>query len=210
MVRVTLQALAAVLGGTQSLHTNGRDEALALPTEASAVLALRTQQVIAYESGVADTIDPLGGSPLVEALTDELEQGARGILAEIDRLGGTLAAVEAGYPQRRIEASAYAAQKRIEAGSDVVVGLNRFTDASPGAPPSFVPDPAMEQRAVERVRALRARRAPGPVRAALARLAADAGADRNLFPAVLAAVEALATLGEIMQVLEERYGSAGS
>ena len=207
VVRVTLQALAAVLGGCQSLHTNGRDEALALPTEESAVLALRTQQVLAFESGAADVIDPLGGSPCVEALTDEIETRARAILAEIDRLGGTLAAVEAGYPQRRIEASAYEAQRRIESGADVVVGLNRFADGDPGAPKSFALDPHVEQNAVERVRAVRAGRAAPPARAALARLDRDAAADANLFPAVLEAVEARATIGEILGVLEARYGA---
>ena len=213
VVRVTLQALAAVLGGTQSLHTNGRDEALALPSEASAVLALRTQQVIAYESGAADVIDPLGGCPYVERLTDEIETKARAILAEIDRLGGTLAAVEAGYPQRLIEASAYEAQRRIESGQDVVVGGNRFTETGDAQAPSFALDSsaeghAMEGRAVERVRALRARRPAGPQRAALARLDAEAAAGKNLFVAVLEAVEAQATIGEIMDTLERRYARA--
>ncbi|MFM8979511.1 MAG: methylmalonyl-CoA mutase [Planctomycetia bacterium] len=206
VVRVTLQALAAVLGGTQSLHTNGRDEALALPSEASAVLALRTQQVIAHESGAADVVDPLGGCPYVESLTDEVEARARAILEEIDRMGGMLAAVEAGWPQRRIEASAYEAQRRIESGADVVVGVNRFDDGSPPQAGTFRVDPAVEGRAVERVRALRARRPAAPHAAALARLDADAQAGRNLFPAVLEAVEAWATVGEIMGVLERRLG----
>jgi methylmalonyl-CoA mutase, N-terminal domain len=208
VVRVAVQALAAVLGGTQSLHTNGRDEALALPTEASAVLALRTQQVLAHESGVADVIDPLGGSPYVEALTDEIERRAREILAEIDAMGGTLAAVEAGYPQRRIEASAYEAQRRIESGEDVVVGLNRFTEGDALVPSAFAIDPAMEPRAVERVRAVREKRAAGPARESLAALDRDALAERNLFPAVLAAVEAGSTIGEILGVLERRYGQS--
>ncbi len=208
VVRVTLQALAAVLGGTQSLHTNGRDEALALPSEASAVLALRTQQVIAYESGAADVIDPLGGSPFIERLTDQIETKARAILAEIDRLGGTLAAVEAGYPQRLIEASAYEAQRRIESGADVVVGGNRFTETGDVQTPTFILDPAVEGQAVSRLRALRERRPAAPQRAALARLDADAAAGKNLFAAVLAAVEAQATLGEIMDTLERRYARA--
>jgi methylmalonyl-CoA mutase N-terminal domain/subunit len=207
VVRVAVQALAAVLGGTQSLHTNGRDEALALPTEASAVLALRTQQVLAHESGAADVIDPLGGSPYVESLTDEIERRARGILAEIDALGGTLAAVEAGYPQRRIEASAYEAQRRIESGEDVVVGLNRFTEGDDAPTRPFAIDPDVEANAVERVKAVRAKRAAGPVREALAALDRAAGDDANLFAPVLAAVEASATIGEILGVLEKRYGA---
>ncbi|MFM8386710.1 MAG: methylmalonyl-CoA mutase [Planctomycetia bacterium] len=209
VVRVTLQALAAVLGGTQSLHTNGRDEALALPSEASAVLALRTQQVIAYESGAADVVDPLGGCPYVERLTDEVEARARAILEEIDRMGGMLAAVEAGWPQRRIEASAYEAQRRIESAEDVVVGVNRFDDGSPPQAGTFRVDPAVEGRAVERVRAVRARRPAAAHQAALARLDADAISGANLFPAVLQAVEAWATVGEIMGVLERRLGEGG-
>jgi methylmalonyl-CoA mutase N-terminal domain/subunit len=210
VVRVTLQALAAVLGGTQSLHTNGRDEALALPSEESAVLALRTQQVIAFESGAADVVDPLGGCPYVERLTDEIEARAREILAEVDGLGGTLAAVEAGYPQRRIEASAYAAQRRIESGEDVVVGVNRFDDGSPAQAGAFRPDPAVEGKAVERVRRLRAQRPATAWQASMARLEADAGAGVNLFPAVLGAVEGWATVGEIMAALERRLGEGRS
>jgi len=205
VVRVTLQALAAVLGGTQSLHTNGKDEALALPSEASAVLALRTQQVLAHESGVADVIDPLGGCPYVERLTDEIEARARAILAEIDRLGGTLAAVEAGYPQRLIEASAYEAQRRIESGQDVVVGGNRFVEGGDAQAATFTLDPAVEGQAVARLRAWRAARASAPHATALARLDAEAAADKNLFAAVLGAVEAHATIGEIMDTLERRY-----
>jgi methylmalonyl-CoA mutase, N-terminal domain len=208
VVRVTLQALAAVLGGTQSLHTNGRDEALALPSEQSAVLALRTQQVLAHESGVADVIDPLGGSPYVEALTDAVEAKAREILAEIERLGGTLAAVEAGYPQRRIEASAYEAQRRIESGKDVVVGLNRFTEEGDEQPARFTLDPSVEGEAVARVRAVRADRDAGAAAAALEALDRGAAAGTNLFPAVLACVEARVTIGEILGALEARWGGA--
>jgi methylmalonyl-CoA mutase N-terminal domain/subunit len=206
VVRVTLQALAAVLGGTQSLHTNGRDEALGLPTEASAVLALRTQQVIAHESGVADVIDPLGGAPLVEALTDALEEKAREILDRIDALGGTLAAVEAGFPQRRIEKSAYEAQRRIESGEDVVVGANRFESSDEARPEAFAIDPAVERRAVERVRAVRARRDDAAARGALGALGRAAAGEENLFAFVLDAVQARATIGEVMQVLEDRFG----
>ncbi|MGE0193476.1 MAG: methylmalonyl-CoA mutase [Planctomycetota bacterium] len=208
VVRVTVQALAAVLGGTQSLHTNGRDEALALPSEESAVLALRTQQVLGYESGVTDVVDPLGGSPYVERLTDEIEARARAWIARIDAAGGTIAAVEAGIPQRAIEASAYEAQRRIESGADVVVGVNRFASDDEAAPELFRIDPALETEACERVRAWRARRDAGACAAALGALAAAAADEGiNVFPAVLAAVEAGATVGEVLQVFEDRYGT---
>ncbi len=208
VVRVAIQALAAVLGGTQSLHTNGRDEALALPSEESAILALRTQQVLAHESGVTDVVDPLGGSPYVERLTDAIEAGARAWIARIDAAGGTMAAVEAGIPQRAIEASAYEAQRRIESGEDVVVGSNRFTVEDEASPPRFRIDPALEGETVARVRAWRARRDADAWRAAIDRLAAEAADERkNLFSAVLAAVEAGATVGEVLQVLEDRYGT---
>jgi methylmalonyl-CoA mutase N-terminal domain/subunit len=206
VVRVTVQALAAVLGGTQSLHTNARDEALWLPSEDSAVLALRTQQVIAYESGAADVVDPLGGSPLVERLTDEVERRAREILDRIDRLGGVIPAIEQGYPQRTIEGSAYAAQRRIESGEDVVVGVNRFEAQDDVTPPPFTIDPAIEREAVERARAVRARRDAPRAAAALRALAAATAGDENLFPPVLDAVEARCTIGEILQVFEDRWG----
>ena len=208
VVRVTVQALAAVLGGTQSLHTNGRDEALALPSEESAVLALRTQQVLGYESGVTDVVDPLGGSPYVEQLTDEIEARARAWIARIDDAGGTIAAVEAGLPQRAIETSAYEAQRRIESGDDVVVGVNKFASDDEASPELFRIDPALETEACERVQAWRARRDATAWREALASLAtvaADEGA--NVFPAVLVAVEAGATVGEVLQVFEDRYGT---
>jgi methylmalonyl-CoA mutase N-terminal domain/subunit len=207
VVRVTLQALAAVLGGTQSLHTNGRDEALSLPSEAAAVLALRTQQVIAHESGVADVVDPLGGSPYVEQLTDALEAKAQALLDRIEALGGTLAAVEQGFPQARIERSAYEAQKRIEAGRDVVLGVNAFEEADEVTPPAFSLDPHMEAEAVARIQAFRARRAPAPLAAACAALEERISGEANCFEAVLAAVEAGATLGEIMARFEARYGT---
>ena len=207
VVRVTIQALAAVLGGTQSLHTNGRDEALNLPSEEAAVLALRTQQVIAHESGVTDVIDPLGGSPFVEALTDRIEADARALIERIDTLGGTLAAVEAGFPQQRIEKSAYDAQRRIESGEDVVVGVNRFEESDAADAVEFELDPSMEQRAVERVQAFRAARDEAAAKAALDALDVAIEGTDNLVPAVLACVEAHATIGEIMQRLEARYGT---
>src|SRR5437867_2905450 len=171
IVRVALQALAAVLGGTQSLHCNGRDEALALPTEESARIALRTQQIIAAESGVANTVDPVAGSYAIETLTNEIEQGAEEILARIERAGGTLAAIEAGLIQREIQESAFRAQQAIDAGRSIVVGVNRFTEkgtgvissSAMGAPadtgndsrPLFQVDPDVEPRQIARLHALR-------------------------------------------------------
>lgn len=207
VVRVTLQALAAVLGGTQSLHTNGRDEALSLPTEDAAVLALRTQQVIAHESGVADVVDPLGGSPYVEALTDQVEAGAQALLDKIDALGGTLAAVEAGFPQSCIERSAYAAQRRIESAEDVVVGVNTFEADDEAEPAPFVLDPALESSRVADLQRVRAGRDAEAANTALAALATVAAGDANCFEAVLSCVEASCTIGEIMKVFETRYGT---
>jgi methylmalonyl-CoA mutase N-terminal domain/subunit len=209
VVRVTIQALAAVLGGTQSLHTNGRDEALALPSEASAILALRTQQVIAFESGAADVVDPLGGAPYVEALTDAVDRDASALMDRIDKMGGAARAIEQGFYQREIERSAYEAQRRIEAGDDVVVGVNRFTTDEPAVEPSFALDPDTERRAVERVRAYRARRDEAARRAALRALDAASATTENLVPRVVACVEAGATLGEVMQTLEDRFGVYG-
>src|SRR5437899_1930673 len=157
IVRVALQALAAVLGGTQSLHCNGRDEALALPTEESARIALRTQQIIAAESGVVNTVDPVAGSYAIESLTDEIERGAEELLARIERAGGTLAAIEAGFIQREIQESAYRAQLAVDSGQTVVVGVNRFKTGS-GVRPLFAVDPDVERRQIERVRAVRASR----------------------------------------------------
>ena len=207
VVRVTVQALAAVLGGTQSLHTNSRDEALNLPSEQAAVLALRTQQVLAHESGVTDVIDPLGGCPLIEDLTDQIEAQARVLIDRIDHLGGTLAAVEAGFPQQRIEKSAYDAQRRIESGEDVVVGVNRFEEGDQADAVEFQLDPGMEAGARERVRAFRAARDEAAAQRALAALEGAIQGPGNLVPAVLACVEAHATLGEIMALLEARYGT---
>jgi methylmalonyl-CoA mutase N-terminal domain/subunit len=207
VVRVALQALAAVLGGCQSLHTNGKDEALALPTEASAKLALRTQQVIAYESGVADTVDPLGGAYALEAATEQLEQEARRLLEAIEDKGGALRAIEQGEIQRAIQESAYRFQKQVEAGERVIVGVNRF-ESEAEEPPSDILriDPALEQAQVERVRALRARRDPGPWKAALAALAERARGSENMVPAIVDAVLAWATVGEIAGTLRGVFG----
>lgn len=205
-VRVAFQALAAVLGGTQSLHTNAADEALALPTEASARLALRTQQVIAYESGVADVADPLGGSFLVEAWTEEIHSRARELLRKIDALGGAVAAIEQGFLAREIEEAAYAAQKEVEDGRRTIVGVNAFREEADVRPPLMSIDPSVEKDQVERLAAFRARRDSAAARASLARLSADCGDDRNLMPPILAAVTAGATLGEIVSTLKSVYG----
>jgi methylmalonyl-CoA mutase N-terminal domain/subunit len=213
VVRVTLQALAAVLGGTQSLHTNSRDEALGLPTEASALLALRTQQVLAEESGVTATIDPLGGAPFVEALTDRLEAEARALIAEIDRRGGALAAVEQGWQQGQIHRAAYADSQAVEQGRRRIVGVNCFTLDDERPPPTQRLDAALGERRAEEVRAWRAQReasrgARESWAAALAQLGAEAADARaNLMPAILRCVEAGATVGEICGRLEQVFGS---
>jgi methylmalonyl-CoA mutase N-terminal domain/subunit len=207
VVRVTLQALAAVLGGTQSLHTNGRDEALALPTEQSARLALRTQQVIAFESGVADVVDPFGGSYVVERVTDELEAAASGLIAEVDRFGGMVEAIEAGFPQREIQTAAYATQRAIDDGRQKVVGVNCLQEAEHTRPPLQRPDPEVERDQVARVVALRSRRDAAAVSDGLSRLRdAAAGAD-NVLPAILATVKAGGTLGEVSDALRAVYGT---
>jgi methylmalonyl-CoA mutase N-terminal domain/subunit len=206
VVRVTLQALAAVLGGTQSLHTNARDEALSLPTQESVQIALRTQQIIAHESGVADTIDPLAGSYYVEHLTDEIERLARAYIERIDGMGGALAAVESGYMQREIQESAYRYQKAVERGDEVIVGVNRFVVDEDHPPRLLRVDPAVGRQQSARLAALRARRDNARVQAALADLRAAAQGTGNLFPPILIAVEAYATTGEICGVLREEFG----
>ncbi len=206
IVRVAIQALAAVLGGTQSLHCNGRDEALALPTEDAARIALRTQQIIAAESGVANTVDPLGGSWEVERQTDAIEQAAEALIAAIDQSGGTLANIESGRIQRQIQDAAYQAQQQIDRGDQIVVGVNRFqSDEAPKIELLRI-DPAGEAAQVERVRALRASRDAVAWRRALAEVSAAAGGGANLVPPVLAAVEARATLGEIADALRTVFG----
>jgi methylmalonyl-CoA mutase N-terminal domain/subunit len=206
VVRVTMQALAAVLGGTQSLHTNGYDEALALPTEQSATLALRTQQVIGYESGVPQVIDPLAGSWYVESLTDEIEAGARALIAEVDALGGAARAIERGFFQEAIARSAYEIQKAQESGEMVVVGVNRFTDGSP--PPAIeTPDfSALETQQKARLAEVRRRRDAAAVGAALTALREAAGSNGVLMPGIVAAVRARASLGEISDTLREVWG----
>jgi methylmalonyl-CoA mutase N-terminal domain/subunit len=220
IVRVALQALAAVLGGTQSLHCNGRDEALALPTEDSATIALRTQQIIAAESGVANTVDPAGGAYAIETLTNGIEREAREILARIDRAGGTLAAIESGLIQREVQEAAFRAQQAIDAGQTVVVGVNRFEE--PGSKkgsgvffreplekdsrPLFRLDPDVERRQIARVQALRAGRDAERHRAALRTVADAAAGGRNLVMPIVEAVEARATVGEIADTMRSVFG----
>ena len=206
IVRVTLQALAAVLGGTQSLHTNARDEALALPTEDSALLALRTQQVLAAESGVANTVDPLAGSYLIEKLTNEIEAAAQAYLAKIDALGGMVRAIELGYVQREIQQAAYEYQKAIESGDRAVVGVNQYADHVSASPPLLRIDPEIERTQVERLARLRARRDAVQVQRALLAVDETARTERNLLPAILDAVKAYATVGEISDVLRKVFG----
>jgi methylmalonyl-CoA mutase N-terminal domain/subunit len=188
IVRVAVQALAAVLGGTQSLHCNGRDEALALPTEESAAIALRTQQIIAFESGVPNTVDPAGGAWAIEALTDRIEQDARAILERIDSLGGTLAAIEAGVIQRDIQDAAYAAQQRVDSGESVVVGVNRYQVDEHAPIETLTIDPEMEARQIERVRRMRASRDQNQWRSAIEAVTAAARGSDNLVPPIVRAV----------------------
>ena len=207
VVRVALQALAAVLGGCQSLHTNGKDEALALPTEDAARLALRTQQVIAFESGVVNTVDPFGGSYAVEEATDRLEAEARALIDRIESRGGALRAIEQGEIQREIQESAYRFQQEVEAGERVIVGVNRFQEAGAEVSPDILRiDPALEIEQKARLRALRARRPEGPWRAALDAIEERARGGGNLVPVMIEGVMAWATVGEIAHRLRAVFG----
>jgi methylmalonyl-CoA mutase N-terminal domain/subunit len=209
IVRTALEAMSAVLGGAQSLHTNSRDEALSLPTEESARIALRTQQIIAYESGVTNTADPMGGSEYIEALTDRIEQGARGYLKQIDEMGGTLRAIEAGFIQREIQNAAYEYQRSIESGERIIVGVNRFRQEGDGGIPTFRLDPALEQAQVARLRQLRTSRSQGAVEESLAALEQAARSGSNLMPPILKAAENYATVGEISSRLKGVFGEYG-
>src|SRR5579862_5368774 len=206
IVRVAIQALAAVLGGCQSLHTNSLDEALALPTEDAALLALRTQQIIAHETGVTNTVDPVGGSYAIEILTDEIESRAADYIQKIDALGGMLRAIETGYVQGEIQKAAYEYQRAIERGEQIVVGVNQFVAGTETPIPTMRVDPELEQAQVERVRALRARRDSAGAGAAVAEVERRARSGENLMPAIAAAVDAHATVGEISDALRRVFG----
>jgi methylmalonyl-CoA mutase N-terminal domain/subunit len=206
IVRVALQALSAVLGGTQSLHCNGRDEALALPTEESARIALRTQQIIAFESGVVNTVDPTGGSRAIEEQTDRIDREAMALIDRIDALGGTLAAIESGFVQREIQDAAYRAQQRIDSGDTIVVGMTRFATDESAAIETLTIEPEIESRQAASVAAVRRDRDAGAWRSALDAVAAAARGADNLVPPIIAAVEAYATLGEISDALRGVFG----
>jgi methylmalonyl-CoA mutase, N-terminal domain len=206
IVRVTLQSLAAALGGTQSLHTNGFDEALGLPTTRAAKIALRTQQIVGFESGVADTVDPLAGSYFVEALTDEVEQAAQEYLDRIDQLGGAVAAIEARFMQDEIESAAYSFAKAVDDGEKIVVGVNRFTDAEAEPADVFPIDIEQQRTQIERTRSVRAGRDQTVVDAALSDIAVTARGEGNLLVPMKAALGAMATLGEVADVLRGEFG----
>jgi methylmalonyl-CoA mutase N-terminal domain/subunit len=206
IVRVTLQALAAVLGGAQSLHCNGRDEAMALPTEDAATIALRTQQIIAAESGVANTVDPVGGAWAIEQRTNDIEREARDLIASIDAAGGTLAAIESGRIQRQIQDAAYAAQQAIDRGDQVIVGVNRYQTNDPATIDLLRIDPESERHQVAALAAVRRTRHAATWQAALDALDTAARGGSNLVPPVIAAVEARATLGEIADALRRAFG----
>ena len=206
IVRVALQALSAVLGGCQSLHANGLDEALALPTEHAATIALRTQQIIAQESGVANTIDPFAGSYAIEKLTNEIEAGARAYIEKIDALGGMLRAIETGFVQGEIQKAAYEYQQSVETGEQVVVGVNRYVAAEGRLIPTLRMDPEIERSQVARLKSLRERRDTAKTQAALAEIERRARGTENLMPAILTAVESFATVGEISDALRRAFG----
>jgi methylmalonyl-CoA mutase N-terminal domain/subunit len=206
LVRTTVQALAAVLGGTQSLHTNAKDEALGLPTEQAAVLALRTQQIIAHESGVANTVDPLAGSYFIESLTNEMETKARVYLDRIESLGGMLRAIETGFVQREMQQAAFRFQQEVESGERVVVGVNRFEQQEQEAAPVLRVDENLEREQVERLRKLRSGRDSQHVREAIERVERAARGSENLMPHILDAVEVCATVGEICDALRRVFG----
>jgi len=206
VIRTTIQALAAVLGGTQSLHTNGRDEALSLPTEDAARIALRTQQVIAHESGVADIVDALGGSYAIEYLTNEIEQRAAAYITKIDEMGGMLAAIEAHYVQREIERAAYDYQKAVEAQTEIVVGVNKFQIAEDTPIPTLKIDPSTEEAQRQRVQKVRAERNSEAAVKALAEVENAAKSGENLMPRIITAVESYATLGEIADAMRRVFG----
>jgi methylmalonyl-CoA mutase N-terminal domain/subunit len=204
--RVTLQAMAAVLGGTQSLHTNGYDEALNLPTEKAARIALRTQQIIGFESGVTNTVDPLGGSFYVEELTDRIEHDALLIMSQIEKMGGSVAAVESGWMQEEIARSSYEFQKQVESKEQIIVGVNQFTSQESENIPSFKIDDSIRETQTEKINALKQERNQNSVDLALENLESSARSGENLMPKILQSVEEYATLGEIAFTLRKVYG----
>jgi methylmalonyl-CoA mutase N-terminal domain/subunit len=206
IVRVAIQALAAVLGGCQSLHTNSMDEALALPTEDAALIALRTQQIIAAETGVANTVDPVAGSYAIENLTNEIERGALAYIEKIDSLGGMLRAIESGFVQTEIQKAAYEYQRAVETKEQVVVGVNDFIAEEERGIPTLRIDPQIEREQIQRLQALRGKRDSGKAKAGIAELERRAGTNENLLPAILGAVEAYATVGEISDALRRAFG----
>ena len=206
LIRCTVQALAAVLGGSQSLHVNSRDEALALPSEESVQLSLRTQQILGYESGVADVVDPLGGSYYVESLTDQLEQEAYEYLQRIEDFGGAVAAIEQGFQVREIGESAYQHRREVESGDRIIVGVNRFTTEMPPMEGLLRVDAEAAQGQIKRLERLRRERDDAQVRTTLNRLESVARGDENTVPAILECVEAYCTLGEICQVFRGVFG----
>jgi methylmalonyl-CoA mutase N-terminal domain/subunit len=206
VVRVAYQALAAVLGGCQSLHTNSRDETLSLPTEEAVTIALRTQQVLAYETGVANSVDPLGGSYQLEAMTDALETEAEAIFAEIDSQGGLIRAIENGYFRRRIAESAFRYQREVDAQRKLIVGVNAFTEAEETNIPTLEIDPAIERRQRENLARVKAQRDPQIVAAALEQVRQRAREGKNVMPALLDAARGSATLGEIVSALADVLG----
>jgi len=206
IVRVAIQALAGVFGGTQSLHTDAYDEALALPTDQAALIALRTQQIIAEETGVAHTIDPLGGSYFVEALTEKMENGARDYFRKIDSMGGMVAAIEKGFPQREIQDSAYKYQKAVERGDQIIVGVNKYEVENDSQIPTLAIDESVRDHQIERLDEARAKRDGGAVVNALEKLKRAAKSGENTMPATIEAVRAYATLGEICSALRDVYG----
>jgi methylmalonyl-CoA mutase N-terminal domain/subunit len=207
VVRTSLEALAAVLGGTQSLHTNSFDEALALPTEEAVRVALRTQQIIAFESGTPNTPDPLGGSWFVEKLTDEMEQAAYGYFARIDELGGMVEAIRRNFPQREIADAAFTYQREVDERKRIVVGVNDFVQEGEEPTPILRIDPALERKQVERLAATRAKRDGAEAENALAELKRAAATEENLMPPIIAAARARATEGEMIAAMQEVFGT---
>lgn len=206
IVRVGIQALAAVLGGTQSLHTNGFDEALSLPTEEAAKIALRTQQIIAYESGVVDTVDPLAGSFFIESLTDEMEKAAFSYISQIDEMGGAVVAIENGFIQNEISSAAYDYQLAVESGNQVVVGVNRFVQQKEPSISTFKVDDNIRLIQIEKIKQTKKDRSPEKVKQALDALQTAAQGDENTMPFILEAVKSYATLGEITNILRKEFG----